>query len=289
MTLIILLCGLAMEYFLGVLDDVRQMVWFDRYSDWLENKLVQSSYWNSAGGIIMTLAGPLLLVLLIDYGLKNIFFPLSYLFALAVLLNSIGPKFLDASLSAYVEALDAEDDVQARHYAGEFCQSLAAPDSVKDEQEIIECIFVQANERLYAVIFWFIVLGPFGAMLYRLANILKTKYQDIHGDYADSAKQLSSILNWPSIRLFALGNALAGNMIEAMEAWRVNEDSSFDANEAVLIASGLGALHYRPETNTEEGKVDRAYWIRAAQGLINRTLIVWLTALGIMTIAGVLA
>ncbi len=289
MTLIILLCGLAMEYFLGVLDDVRQMVWFDRYSDWLENKLVQSSYWNSAGGIIMTLAGPLLLVLLIDYGLKNIFFPLSYLFALAVLLNSIGPRFLDASLSAYVEALDAEDDVQARHYAGEFCQSLAAPDPVKDEQEIIECIFVQANERLYAVIFWFIVLGPFGAMLYRLANILKTKYQDIHGDYADSAKQLSSILNWPSVRLFALGNALAGNMIEAMEAWRVNEDSSFDANEAVLIASGLGALHYRPETNTEEGKVDRAYWIRAAQGLINRTLIVWLTALGIMTIAGVLA
>jgi len=126
-------------------------------------------------------------------------------------------------------------------------------------------------------------------MLYRLANILKTKYQDIHGDYADSAKQLSSILNWPSIRLFALGNALAGNMIEAMEAWRVNEDSSFDANEAVLIASGLGAVHYRPETNTEEGKVDRSYWIRAAQGLINRTLIVWLTALGIMTIAGVLA
>lgn len=289
MTLIILLCGLAMEYFLGVLDDVRQMVWFDRYSDWLENKLVQSSYWNSAGGIIMTLVGPLLLVLLIDYGLKNIFFPLSYLFALAVLLNSIGPKFLDASLSAYVEALDAEDDVQARHYAGEFCQSLAAPDPVKDEQEIIECIFVQANERLYAVIFWFIVLGPFGAMLYRLANILKTKYQDIHGDYADSAKQLSSILNWPSIRLFALGNALAGNMIEAMEAWRVNEDSSFDANEAVLVASGLGALHYRPETNTEEGKVDRSNWIRAAQGLINRTLIVWLTALGIMTIAGVLA
>lgn len=289
MTLIILLCGLAMEYFLGVLDDVRQMVWFDRYSDWLENKLVQSSYWNSAGGIIMTLAGPLLLVLLIDYGLKNIFSPLSYLFALAVLLNSIGPKFLDASLSAYVEALDAEDDVQARHYAGEFCQSLAAPDSVKDEQEIIECIFVQANERLYAVIFWFIVLGPFGAMLYRLANILKTKYQDIHGDYADSAKQLSSILNWPSVRLFALGNALAGNMIEAMEAWRVNEDSSFDANEAVLVASGLGALHYRPETNTEEGKVDRSHWIRAAQGLINRTLIVWLTVLGIMTIAGVLA
>ena len=289
MTLIILLCGLALEYFLGVLDDVRQLTWFSRYSDWLENKLVQHKYWNSAAGVIMTLAGPLFLILLIDYSLREVFSPLGYLFALVVLLNSIGPVFLNQSLNAYVEALDADDDVQARHFAGELCHSVAAPDPDKDEQEIIGNIFVGANERLYAVIFWFIVLGPMGAMLYRLATILKLKYQDVHGAYADSAILLNHILNWPSSRLFALGNALAGNMIEAMEAWRVNEDSSFDANEAVLIASGLGALHYRPETNTEEGKVDRAYWIRAAQGLINRTLIVWLTALGIMTIAGVLA
>lgn len=237
----------------------------------------------------MTLAGPLLIMLLIDYGLKNIFSPLSYLFALAVLLNSIGPKFLDESLSAYVDALDAEDDVQARHYAGELCHSVAAPEPEKDEQEIIGCIFVQANERLYAVIFWFIVLGPFGALLYRLANILKTKHQDIHSDYAYSARHLNNLLNWPSTRLFALGNALAGNMIEAMEAWKANEDSSFNANEAVVIAAGLGALHYRPETNAHEGEVDRSYWVRATQGLINRTLIIWLTTLGIMTIAGVLS
>jgi len=289
MTLIILLCGLGLEYFLGALDDLRQLTWFSRYSDWLENKLVQSSYWNSAAGVIITLSGPLLLIILIDYGLSELFFPLSYLFALAILLNSFGPVFLDQSLDAYVEALDAEDDVQARHYAGELCHSVAAPDPEKDEQEIIGSIFIDANERLYAVIFWFIVLGPFGAMLYRLVNSLKFKYQDVHGAYADSVRQLNHILNWPSVRLVALGNALAGNMIEAMEAWRVNDNSSFNVNETVLIASGFGALHYRPETDAKDDSLDRSYWIRASQGLINRTLIVWLTALGIMTIAGVLS
>ena len=289
MTLIILLCGLGLEYFLGALDDLRQLTWFSRYSDWLENKLVHSSYWNSAVGVITTLSGPLLLIILIDYGLSEIFFPLSYLFALAILLNSFGPVFLDQSLDAYVEALDAEDDVQARHYAGELCHSVAAPDPEKDEQEIIGSIFIDANERLYAVIFWFIVLGPFGAMLYRLVNSLKFKYQDVHGAYADSVRQLNHILNWPSVRLVALGNALAGNMIEAMEAWRVNDNSSFNVNETVLIASGFGALHYRPETDMQDDNLDRSYWVRATQGLINRTLIVWLTALGIMTIAGVLS
>jgi len=289
MTLIILVCGLALEYFLGVLDDVRQLTWFSRYSDWLENKLVQSRYWNSAVGVMMTLAGPLIVILLIDYGLSEVFLPLSYLFALAVLLNSIGPVFLNQSLNAYVEALNDEDDVRARHYAGELCRSVAAPEPDKDQQEIISSIFVEANERLYAVIFWFIVLGPFGAMLYRLANILKFKYQDVHGAFADSARQLNHILNWPSTRLFALGNALAGNMIEAMEAWRTNEDGSFAVNEAVLISSGFGALHYRPGTDMQENDLDRSYWIRAIQGLINRTLIVWLTVLAIMTIAGVLS
>ena len=289
MTLIILLCGLALEYFLGVLDDVRQLTWFSRYSDFLENKFVQSKYWNSTIGVIITLAGPLVLLLLIDYGLSEVFFPLSYLFALAVLLNSIGPVFLNQSLNAYVEALDAGDDVRARHYAGEFCHSVAAPDPDKDEQEIIGSIFVEANERLYAVIFWFIVLGPFGAMLYRLVTVLKSKYRDVHGAYADTTRHLNHILNWPSTRLFALGNALAGNMIEAMEAWRTNEDSSLVVNEAVLISSGFGALHYRPEKNMQESELDRSYWIKATQGLINRTLIVWLTVLGVMTIAGILS
>jgi len=288
MTLIILLCGLALEYFLGALDELRQLTWFSRYSDFLENKLVQSMYWNTSAGVIITLAGPLLLVLLIDYGLSELFFPLSYLFALAVLLNSFGPVFLDQSLDEYIRALDNEDDVQARHYAAELCNSVAAPDLDIDEQEIIGSIFIEANERLYAVIFWFIVLGPFGAMLYRLVNILKFKYQDVHGSYADSVRHLNNILDWPSARLFALGNALAGNMIEAVEAWRANEESSFNVNETVLISSGFGALHYRPGTDVQEDNLDRSYWVRATQGLINRTLIVWLTVLGIMTIAGVL-
>jgi len=39
----------------------------------------------------------------------------------------------------------------------------------------------------------------------------------------------------------------------------------------------------------QEDNLDRSYWVRATQGLINRTLIVWLTVLGIMTIAGVLS
>jgi len=120
-------------------------------------------------------------------------------------------------------------------------------------------------------------------------NSLKFKYQDVHGAYADSVRHLNHILNWPSARLLVLGNALAGNMIEAMEAWRVNENNSLTVNETVLIASGFGALHYRPGTDRQEDDLDRSYWIRATQGLINRTLIIWLTVLGIMTIAGVLS
>ncbi len=289
MTLIIILCGLALEYFLCVLDNIRQFTWFSRYNDWLENKFLQSRYWNSAIGVCITLAGPLLLVFFIDYGLNTIFFPLSYLFALIVLLNSVGPIFLNKSLHAYAEALDTEDDEKARHYAGELCRSLSAPHPSKNEQEIIGSIFVEANERIYAVIFWFIMLGSFGAMLYRLANILKHKYQDVHGAHADSVAYLNHILNWPSARLFAMGNALAGNMLEAMEAWKANEDSSFSANESALISSGLGALHYRPKRDTKEDSLDRSYWVRAIQGLLNRTLIVWLTVLGVMTIAGVLS
>jgi membrane protein required for beta-lactamase induction len=138
------------------------------------------------------------------------------------------------------------------------------------------------------VLFWFIVLGPFGAMLYRLTCILRQQQHDIYGGYAESARDLYNILNWPTARLFSLGNALTGNMVEAMEAWREVEKQSFSVNEKIICASGLGSLDYQPPENADEDTLlnDRIYWLRALQGLLNRNLLAWLTILGLMTLSG---
>ena len=276
---------MAFEHFVGVDDKLRRFAWFNDYVRWLENRLAQHSMWNGAGGILFTLSGPLLLVALITLVLSELFFPLVLLFSLVVLIYSLGPRYLNPQLDELIEALEVGDWDRTRELMSAFSDDA---DAFQSDQEILENILVEANERLFGVLFWFIILGPFGAMLYRLVCILRQQNSGIHGHYAESAQDLYNILNWLPARLFTLGNAVTGNMVDAIEAWRDSEKQSFAVNEEVIRAGGLGALSFQPQENADDESIlnDKIYWLRALQGLLNRTLLAWLTVLGIMTLTG---
>lgn len=285
MTLIIILIGMAVEHFIGVSDEIRRFAWFNKYIDWIENRLAGNPLWNSAAGVAIVLAGPLLLVALLAWGLSEIFLPLGLLFALAVLIYSLGPRYLNPQLEDLIEALEKDDEQNTEKLLNEFSVSGI---NAEDDQKLIENILVEANDRLFGVLFWFIILGPFGAILYRLTCLLWRRQKDIHGHFSESAQHLYNILNWPAARLMALGNALTGNMVDAVEAWRSAEEQSFSVNEDVICSSGLGALNYQPGEEEEPGTIieNRIYWLRSLQGLLNRNLLAWLTILGIMTLSG---
>jgi membrane protein required for beta-lactamase induction len=287
MTLIAILLALAVERFIGAVDHLRSFSWFNRYWRWLENKLSPRPVWQGPLGVITVLLPPLLLLGLISWGLYLINPALNFLLALVVLLYSLGPADLGHQLKRYLAALaEGDHDTAARELQG-FHPAESGPDSLSS---ILASILIQANDRIFAVLFWFVVLGPIGALLYRLSSELHHSYAEVHGRFGDSVRDLYNLLNWPSARLVALGYALAGSLVEAIEGWRHSEARQLDVNEAVLRESGLGALQFRQlygdETETGVQDEDVTDWIESVHGLQIRTLIVWLSILGIMTIAG---
>ena len=285
MTLILVLLGMAFEHFVGVADELRRFAWFNDYTRWLENRFAQYPIWNGAAGVIMTLAGPLVIVALFAWGLSKLFLPVGFVFALAVFVYSLGPRYLNPQIDELIEALESADEGRIHELLNAFS---AKDDVFQHDQDLIENILIDANARLFGVLFWFIVLGPVGAMFYRLACLLKQQHSDIRGRYAEAVHDLCNILNWPPARLLTLGNALTGNMVNAMEGWRETEQRSLSVNEAVICASGLGALSYQPPEYADDDAIleDKIYWLRALQGLLNRTLLAWLTLLGLMTLSG---
>ena len=287
MTLIIILIGLAIEHFVGVADEIRRFAWFERYVNWLEIRCAGYPFWNSVLGIIVTMSGPLLLVALLAHGLSEFFYPLSLIFALGVFIYSLGPKYLNPQLDDLINALDDEDETRIQELLSEFS---VKQDSFQPDQKLIENILLQANERIFGILFWFIILGPFGAIMYRTTCILWKRQKGIHGNYSEAAADLYNILNWPTARLMALGNALMGNMVDAIEAWREAEGQSLAVNENVICASGLGALNFQHPDYEEELVTDtRIYWLRSLQSLLNRNLVTWLMILGLMTLSGWMA
>ena len=288
MTLISILLGLALEYFLGPMDRFRNFQWFDSYLTWLELKSQNYSFWDGAVGVLATIAIPVACLILVDYILAEIFIGLSFILSILIFVYCLGPD-LSILLNNYTQALEGniEEDIAVIE------TNLELNSDKNDDKEslTISSILIRSHEYMFGILFWYIVLGMAGALIFSLALVLNRKYEGVHGGYASSVQDLYKILIWPSSRLLALGFALSGSLVDTLERWRKLEGESLNLSQEIISESGLGALQYdeTAPTDDEEAKANYIQCIKETQALINRSLIVWLTFLGILTLGGILS
>jgi len=206
--------------------------------------------------------------------------------SLVVLIYCLAPEDLDNRLDEYITAVDEDNVGAATELAGGLIDETLLSENDSDEIAIIKSSLVESHKRTFGVIFWFLILGAVGALLYRLVNQINDEFSEVRSGFADSNSILMNILEWPSSRLMVLGLALAGHLVDALPGWSKAEHLSFAVNDQVLTNAGIGALQYRSDVVVPER--EKSYWIDELKSLLNRTLIIWLAILGIMTLSGTL-
>jgi AmpE protein len=288
MTLISILLGLALEYFLGPMDRFRNFQWFENYYSWIELKCQRFAFWDGAIGVLISLALPIVALLLADYLLAEIFIGLSFILSILIFVYCLGPD-VNILLSNYTQALEGNIDEDIAVIESNL--DLKSEQNQFDETLTISAILLRAHEYIFGILFWFIVLGMAGALLFSLNLVLKRKYDGVHGGFASSVMDLYKILIWPSSRLLAVSFAISGSLVDTLERWRKMDGESLNLSREIIVESGLGALQYEenPSADDEEAKSNYIQCIKETQALINRSLIVWLTILGLMTLGGVLS
>ncbi|WP_293001174.1 regulatory signaling modulator protein AmpE [Nevskia sp.] len=156
-------------------------------------------------------------------------------FALAGLVALIGSSlsggltqlvYATAALFVCLGPRDLADDVQrlrAARAAGDAAtvarltrslQRGPAPDA--DHRSLLGALFIQSHERRFGACLWFIVGGPAGAVLYRIASRLSALVETPSAQR--SAALLHNLLAWLPARLTALLFGLAGSMDDALDA-----------------------------------------------------------------------
>lgn len=284
MTLIFILIALGLDFFLGNLERYRNYDWIISVYYFLEKHLTNYKYWDGSFGLLGLLAIPVTGLLLIICTLDHWSLIFEGIFTLLVLIYCLAPEAIDNRLDQYITAV-AEDDEESQSSLIEKLVNVdLADDEDANEVAIIKSVFVEAHKQCFAVIFWFLILGVVGALLYRLVDELNNEMSDIRSGFADSGKILLNILEWPSSRIMIIAFALGGSLVDAFSGWKQSEQSSFDVNNQVLAKAGMGALQYLPEIEVP-GR-EKSYWIGELKSLINRALIICLTVLGIMTLSG---
>ncbi|KAG9610303.1 hypothetical protein KCV01_g3227, partial [Aureobasidium melanogenum] len=115
-----------------------------------------------------------------------------FVFALLVLVYALGPREIETDLDAVLHASDTlrRDEAVAALRHDEQPLPWFAP-------ALVEAAFYAALRRRFGVLFWFFLLGPVGALGYRLAQSLgRDASLSLDGDARSAARRLADALDW---------------------------------------------------------------------------------------------
>ena len=293
MKLIALILGLGLERLATKVLHLRDLRWLDPYFDFGLARLRGASIWLVYPGGLVLILLPLIPVAWASRALLQTGIPwdLPYLlFALLVLFFCLGPRDLAAEVEEYCQALADSDAAEAERVLSELCE--VEHSGAKDVVAVEEAIFVQATNRLFGVVFWFVVLGPVGAWLFRVSDLLRRRVTTIGVSNPERVRPalpaieaVHGVLDWLPARLAAIGYALSGNFDEAYNCWRQYELKSdlpfHHSNDQVVACVGKAAMG-----GTAADISDPSVAARCAMQLVFRTLFISVTVIAVMTLFG---
>ncbi|MFK8052238.1 MAG: regulatory signaling modulator protein AmpE [Woeseiaceae bacterium] len=247
--------------------------------------------------IIVTLVLAVAPVAFARFFLDEALLGLPYLIlSVVVLFLCLGPQDIGEEVDRWRAAIDNGDRPTERNFARALLER-GFNDTVGVRESVPASVFVQANSRMFAVIFWFVVLGPIGAWLYRVTDLIRRRalFQsqraapeiDVAADCGARVTTLQALLAWVPARLSAIGYILAGHYDAGRDAWRALPMARDLAHSNQLVLSRVGIAALQCTANIDESA--EAYVTRrarAAKNLALRTLGFWLVGLALLTLVG---
>ena len=294
--LVIILLTLVLDRFLPERGGFRLWEWYGDWADSIEQRFNGGLRVQGISAVALAIVPILIATGVAAFVLGQIAGVLAFLFSVAVLYLCVNLFQIGSVAQSVAAALDG-GDVGA---AAQRLRQLTGKDTVETTNAgvahaTVEAVLKQANSIVIAPIFWFLVLGPAGALMQRMACVLDRLWGHRTAQFAEfgwAAARLDDLLNWVPARITALSYAVMGSFEDALHCWRREAKMWSDINSGPILASGLGALHL--DTGDTGGKKDvygntaldpanlpDAGDIRRAMALVWRVMLFWL-AIGVL-------
>lgn len=304
MELIILLVALAALHYEKIPEGLQRDTW---YYEWRDSLTYLPDGWLR---LLVALALPVLgldlLLRLVDawaFGLVTL------IIATVALLYSFGRGDLDEDINALADDAEREDTQGIFHRVETLlvearASESGAEDSASLASQAVGALSYRFLEHVFAVVFWFFVLGPAASLFYRLlwleASGRGSAEPDGEHRDAETASELDSdeMLNltrkllywaeWLPVRVLGLILALVGNFSACIETWLESLVSS-ESSSSLLRAFVATSFASRSDREIEaEGAAldgDLALRIRSLKPLFFRCILAWLVFVAVITVS----
>lgn len=246
---------------------------------------------SGAGRVLLALLLPVIACLLLSWLFAST--PagelLQLLFSLVVLLYCFGPREFEIDLEAI---LNAPDDARREAAA----QALADDGRTIawNAPELGVAIAYAALRRRFAVLLWFFLLGPAGALLYRLGQTLgRDDSLLLDGGSRTAARYVANALDWLPAQLLTFTLAVVGHWEAVITAWQrwhsqAAPTSWYGSGPGFLGAAAQADVLIDIEAGdgyAEEYSDPLAELLRLRSALL-RALLAWLSLVALIVIGG---
>jgi adenosylcobinamide-phosphate synthase len=248
MTALTTLAAVLLDVLLGEPRRWHPLVGFGRWARycerWLNTSATRTPLAQRLLGVLaVTVAvGPWVLLVTVASALSV----LHYWVAVAALYFALGHQSLRQHALRVRRALDAGNLDEARVQVGYMVsRDTAKMDTRAVAAATVESVLENGNDAVFGALFWFLVAGAPGVLLFRLSNTLDAMWGYRTPRYLYfgwAAARLDDVLNFVPARLTALTYALIGKTRSALRCWRLQAPAWDSPNAGPVMAAGAGAL-----------------------------------------------
>ena len=242
-TLLLVPLALLLDYLLGEPSRFHPLVGFGKYSNWLESKTNngKSLFLRGIATWILAVIPITLIIYFLDHWVGGL-----WLGAICGWL-AIGWRSLREHGLAVVKAFESNDIEKARVKTSYLVsRDTSELDEGALSKATIESLLENGSDAILAPLFWLVVFGAPGVVLYRLSNTLDAMWgyrNERFEQFGKFTARVDDVLNFIPARLSAALYLLFGNSKLSWQAWKIQGRNWYSPNAGIVMASGAGALN----------------------------------------------
>ncbi|MES1982297.1 MAG: CobD/CbiB family protein [Pseudomonadota bacterium] len=307
MSLLSLIAALLLEQLHPLSSRKHLSAWLNGYVHFFQEHLNAGEHKHGQIAWLVAVLLPVLASVLVYWLLYRVHPIFAWIFCVAVLYLTLGFRQVSHYFTDIHEALRDDSLEKARGllstWRGIHNHELNAAEVARIA---IEESLLASHRRIFGVMTFFVItmllgLGPSGAVLYRMALFLDTRWgqQDNSefGAFGSFARKMRYWIDWLPVRLTAITFAIVGDFEDTVYCWRTQAKTWPDPEAGIVLASGAGALGVRLGLPIPQGglPLDRpemgigeeadADFMQSTVGLVWRALIFWLVLLALLELA----
>ncbi len=273
MTVLVVLAGLLISHLVTALSHWRRFDWLLLPIRSLRSRFPGFSWLP----MVLVLLVGILVPVLATWLMTAMFGAVGWIaLALIAFVYTLGPRDLDRDVRTLQGRATAEDAGLVRETA-----EAMQLDLDNGAEAAAASVFHGALSRWFGILFWFVVLGIPGAVLYRL-NRMALQMRELESAEVEWLARMRIVLDWPVQGLMMVGVGLCGDLDRVWRAW---QELRAEAPAWLITPIQLDRIAHAivpVGASFDDG-------LLAGHRMVWRVLVLWLVVMSTMLLAGLLA